>query len=123
MESLDGVWEAMDMSSSSATKRYNLPVDLENSPHQPFTQEGLVAYVYVIQSTRKTSWAMDGKEWDLKRLTRSISRGGYCCFDSFKPILFITRILAVLTTGHLSTSSPPFRSELDFSRSTILRSY
>lgn len=70
MESLDRVWEAMDMLSSSATKRYNSPVDLENSPHQPFTQEGLVAYVDVIQSTRKTSRVMDGKEWDLKRLTR-----------------------------------------------------
>ena len=91
MESLDRVWEAMDMLSSSATKRYNSSVDLENSPHQPFTQEGLVAYVDVIQCTRKTSRTMDGKEWDLKRLTRlmTILKGVCRCFDSFEAILFI----------------------------------
>ena len=32
MESLDWVWEAMDILSSSAPKRCNSPVDLENSP-------------------------------------------------------------------------------------------
>jgi hypothetical protein len=85
MESLDRVWEAMDILSSSATKRFNSLVDLENSPHQPFTQEGLVAYVDVIQSTRKTSRSIDGKEWDLKRLTRlmTILKGQSGCFDSF----------------------------------------
>jgi len=111
MESLDRVWEAMDMLSSSATKRYNSLVDLENSPHQPFTQEGLVAYVDVIQSTRKTSRTMDGKEWDLKRLTRlmTILKGGYRCFDSFKIMLFIFRVLAVLTYPH----SPDYRPDID----------
>ncbi|KIM40831.1 hypothetical protein M413DRAFT_27969 [Hebeloma cylindrosporum] len=92
MESLDRVWEAMDMLSSSATKRYSSPVDLENSPHQPFTQEGLVAYVDVIQSTRKTSRTMDGKEWDLKRLTRLMSI-----------------LKAVLTYPH----SPDYRPDID----------
>ena len=47
----------------------DLPVDLENSLHQPFTQEGLMAYVDVIQSMRETNWIMDGKQWDLKWLT------------------------------------------------------
>jgi hypothetical protein len=50
------------MLSSSATKTYNSPVDLENLPHQPFTHDGLIAYVDVIQITRKTSRTMDGKE-------------------------------------------------------------
>ena len=111
MESLDRVWEAMDMLSSSATKRYNSPVDLENSPHQPFTQEGLVAYVDVIQSTRKTSRTMDGKEWDLKRLTRlmTILKGACRCFDSFEAILFNARISAVLTYPH----SPDYRPDID----------
>ena len=89
MGSCDGVFgPGLSMLSSSATKRYNFLVDLENSPHQPFTQESLVAYMDDIQSMRKTSRAMDGKEWDLKRLMRlmTILKGGYCCFDSFETI-------------------------------------
>ncbi|KAF8874390.1 hypothetical protein CPB84DRAFT_1817905 [Gymnopilus junonius] len=52
-ESLERVWNAIDMLGSFATKRYSSQDDLENSPHQPFTQESLVAYVDVIQAARK----------------------------------------------------------------------
>ncbi|KAF8968453.1 hypothetical protein BDZ97DRAFT_1902846 [Flammula alnicola] len=62
-ESLERVWQAIDMIGSSATKRYASEEDLENSPQQPFTQESLVALV-------DTSKGVDGKEWDLARLTR-----------------------------------------------------
>ena len=77
MEVLERVWQAIEL---SATRRYNSQVDLENSPHQPLTQESLVAFVDVIQNTRKTSRIMDGKEWDLLRLTRlmAILKGAYC---------------------------------------------
>ncbi|PPR04311.1 hypothetical protein CVT24_013384 [Panaeolus cyanescens] len=63
-------WKAVDTLGSSATRRYLSAEDLENSPHQPFTQEGLVAYVDVIQSIRTTGKVLDGKEWDIDRLTR-----------------------------------------------------
>jgi hypothetical protein len=78
MEVLERVWQAIEL---SATRRYNSQVDFENSPpHQPLTQESLVAFVDVIQNTRKTSRSMDGKEWDLSRLTRlmAILKGAYC---------------------------------------------
>ena len=76
MEVLERVWQAIEL---SATRRYNSQVDLEKSPHQPLTQESLVAFVDVIQNTRKTSRIMDGKEWDLLRLTRlmAILKGAY----------------------------------------------
>ena len=79
MEVLERVWQAIEL---SATRRYNSQVDLENSPHQPLTQESLVAFVDVIQNTRKTSRSMNGKEWDLSRLTRlmAILKGAYCFF-------------------------------------------
>ncbi|KAF8151507.1 hypothetical protein B0H34DRAFT_664561 [Crassisporium funariophilum] len=69
-EMLERVWQAIDSLGSSATRRYNTQEDLESSPHQPLTQESLVAFVDVIQSTRKTSTSMDGKEWGLPKLTR-----------------------------------------------------
>ena len=77
MEVLERVWQAIEL---SASKRYNSQVDLEKSPHQPLTQESLVAFVDVIQNTRKTSRIMDGKEWDLLRLTKlmAILKGAYC---------------------------------------------
>ncbi|PPQ71802.1 hypothetical protein CVT26_007726 [Gymnopilus dilepis] len=69
-ESLERVWKGIDMLGTSATRRYNSQDDLENSPHLPFTQESLVAYLDVIQSARKVSRDVDGKEWNLERLTR-----------------------------------------------------
>ncbi|KDR71626.1 hypothetical protein GALMADRAFT_254004 [Galerina marginata CBS 339.88] len=91
-ESLERVWKAVDMLGSSATKRYNSQIDLENSPHQPFTQESLVAYVDVIQGMRKASRAVDGKEWELVRLTR-----------------LMTILKGVLTYPH----SPDYRPDID----------
>ncbi|KAF9484605.1 hypothetical protein BDN70DRAFT_825412 [Pholiota conissans] len=70
MESLERVWQSIDLLGASATKRYTSQEDLINSPHQPFTQESLMAFVDVIQSTRRSSRGADGKEWDLARLTR-----------------------------------------------------
>ena len=70
VESLERVWKAIDVLGTSATKKYTSQVDLENSPSQPYTQESLVAYVDMIQAARKTGRTMDGKEWDLVRLTR-----------------------------------------------------
>ena len=70
VEVLERVWQAINVIGSSATRRYNSHIDSENPPRQPLTQESLVAFVDVIQSTRKTSRSMDGKEWDLSRLTR-----------------------------------------------------
>jgi hypothetical protein len=40
------------------------------SPHKPFTQDSLVAFLDVIRCTRGTSRALDGAEWPLERLTR-----------------------------------------------------
>ncbi|KAH9475059.1 Protein MON2-like protein [Psilocybe cubensis] len=68
-ESLERIWKTLVALSTAATKKYTSQVDLENSPNPPFTQEGLVAYVDVIQGTRKASKVVDGKEWDLPRLT------------------------------------------------------
>jgi hypothetical protein len=81
-ESLERVWRCIDMLGASATKRYTSQEDLNNSPHQPFTQESLMAFVDVIQSTRKSSRGADGKEWDLVRLTRlmEILKGGLISF-------------------------------------------
>ncbi|KAJ2924060.1 hypothetical protein H1R20_g13035, partial [Candolleomyces eurysporus] len=66
IDALQRVWQAIDTMGKVAGKRGND----EESPHQPFTQESLVAYVDVIQSTRKTNGALTGKEWELERLTR-----------------------------------------------------
>ena len=130
MKSLDRALEAMDILTSSATKKYNSLVDLENSPHQPFTQEGLVVYADDIQSTRKTSWAMGGKEWDLKRLTRLMTTLKRCVLlPRFLSNHFVYRskfsrfdfIHIHLITGQISMPFLPFRSESASSRSSILR--
>ena len=78
-EVLERVWQAIDLIGSSATRRYNSQADLENSPHQPLTQDSLVAFVDVIQNMRKTGRSMDGKEWSLSRLTRLmvVLKGAY----------------------------------------------
>ena len=82
MEVLERVWKAIDLIGSSATRRYNSQVDLENSASQALTQDSLVAFVDVIQNMRKTSRIMDGKEWNLSRLTRlmAILKGVHICF-------------------------------------------
>jgi hypothetical protein len=65
-EALQRAWGAIDVIGGTASKRGNE----EGSPHQPFTQESLVAYVDVIQGTRATNGALTGKEWDIEMLTR-----------------------------------------------------
>lgn len=84
-ESLERVWSGIDMLGTAATRRYTSQEDATNSPHQPFTQESLIAYVDVIQSTRKTSKGADGKEWDLARLTRlmEILKGSLILYSSY----------------------------------------
>ncbi|PPR07017.1 hypothetical protein CVT26_005212 [Gymnopilus dilepis] len=69
-ESLEGVWKGIDLLGTYATRMYSSQDDLENSPHQPSTQESLVAYLDVIQPARMVSRDVDGKERNLKRLTR-----------------------------------------------------
>ena len=101
MEVLERTWGAIDMIGTSATRRYNSHVDLENSPQQRLTQESLVAFVDVIQNTRKTSRIMDGKEWDLSRLTRLMA-----ILKGWILVLFLFfRYLICLTfrCSHLST--------------------
>ena len=89
MEVLERVWQAIDLIGSSATRRYNTQVDLESSPHQPLTQESLVAFVDVVKNVRMTSRSMDGKEWDLSRLTRLmvILKGVQCSFMSLSSLV------------------------------------
>jgi hypothetical protein len=70
MESLERVWQAIDSLGKSTLDE---PASVENeqkTPLQPLTQEALIAYVDVIQCVRSTSKGIDGKEWDLSRLTR-----------------------------------------------------
>jgi len=110
-ESLERAWQAIDTLGSSATKRYQSREDFENSPFQPFTQEGLVAYVDVIQSIRSTSRGIDGKEWDLARLTRlmtilkgiSLNRARSQCLITYPTSL------GVLTYPN----SPDYRPDID----------
>ena len=85
------------------------PVDLENSPYQPFTQ-GLMAYVDAVQSIRETRRIMDGKQWDLKWLIAlmTILKGAFRCFDFFETTLLIAQISAVLTYPH----SPDYRPNI-----------
>ena len=68
-EILQRVWEAIDVLGSTVLQRSSITV-AEGSPIQPLTQESLVAFVDVIQSTRKTSRTLIGKEWNLEKLTR-----------------------------------------------------
>ena len=68
-EILQRVWEAIDVLGSTVLQRSSIPA-AEGSPIQPLTQESLVAFVDVIQSTRKTSRTLTGKEWNLEKLTR-----------------------------------------------------
>ena len=64
MESLERVWQAVDSLGNSTLD------DHATRQNPPLTQEALIAYVDVIQCVRSTSKGIDGKEWDLPRLTR-----------------------------------------------------
>ncbi|KIJ91398.1 hypothetical protein K443DRAFT_115078 [Laccaria amethystina LaAM-08-1] len=93
-EILQRVWEAIDVLGSTVLQRSSpasIPV-VEGSPIQPLTQESLVAFVDVIQSTRKTSRTLTGKEWNLEKLTR---------------------LMAVLKGVLTYSNSPDYRPDID----------
>lgn len=109
LQSLERVWQAIDLLGKSATKRFASPEDMNSSPFQPLTQEGLVAYVEAIQSVRNAQKGVDGKEWDLERLTRLVGiLKGWCfpfnCASSNGPA-----VIGVLTYPH----SPDYRPDID----------
>ncbi|RDB21958.1 Protein MON2 [Hypsizygus marmoreus] len=67
------VWQAIDTIGNAVLRRASSQIHgspTESGAHAPFTQESLVAFVDVIQSTRKASRSADGREWPLDRLTR-----------------------------------------------------
>ncbi|KAG5638067.1 hypothetical protein H0H81_002035 [Sphagnurus paluster] len=71
-EVLERAWKAIDILGSSILKRSGTqtPTSSDDVPHRPFTQESLVAFLDVIQSTRKASRSVEGHEWSLDRLAR-----------------------------------------------------
>lgn len=79
------VWQAIDHIGDGILRRANpnpmSPIKpySEGGAPKPFTQESLVAFLNVIQSTRSVSRNVDGAEWPLERLTRlmAILKGGY----------------------------------------------
>ena len=73
MESLERTWKTIDSLGESTLSDLNDHASAEskkNVSRQPLTQEALIAFVDVIQCVRSTSKVIDGKEWDLLRLTR-----------------------------------------------------
>jgi hypothetical protein len=109
-ESLERVWTATDKLGSAATKRYVSQEDMESSPHQPFTQESLVAFVDVIQSARKISKGIDQKEWGIERLTRlmAILKGKVFLLSLYTP--FNIRVYPGIITY---PNSPDYRPDID----------
>ncbi|KAJ3718582.1 hypothetical protein DFJ43DRAFT_1159494 [Lentinula guzmanii] len=71
-ETKERVWNAIDSIGNAVLRRNGTQSPLASSPTlpKPFTQESLVAFVDVIQSTRNLSRALDSVEWSLERLTR-----------------------------------------------------
>lgn len=109
---LQRVWEAINVLGEAVLKRSNVPSQLgsndDSSPHKPFTQESLVAFVDVIQCTRKMSRGFDGKEWDLDRLSRLVViLKGRLFGTSF--LFHAEFILGVLTYPR----SPDYRPDID----------
>jgi hypothetical protein len=107
IDALQRVWQAIDTMGKVAGKRGND----EESPHQPFTQESLVAYVDVVQSTRKTNGALTGKEWDLERLTRLmvILKGTWLSLGLCQCIAYAHFWLGIITYHN----SPDYRPDID----------
>ncbi len=66
-QSIDAIGEAILRRSGSQTPSKTFA---EGGPPKPFTQESLVAFVDVIQSTRTVSRVVSGTEWPLDRITR-----------------------------------------------------
>ncbi|KAK2460493.1 hypothetical protein APHAL10511_007499 [Amanita phalloides] len=67
---LERAWGAIDTLGSAVLRRADARSPLEPSPNVPLTQESLVAFVDAIQCTRSVSRSVNGKEWELERLTR-----------------------------------------------------
>ncbi|KAJ7911535.1 hypothetical protein B0H13DRAFT_2009133, partial [Mycena leptocephala] len=89
------VWKMSDSVGDAILRRGNAVVtkmtDVD-SPHRPFTQDSLVAFLDVIRCTRSTSRALDGAEWPLERLTR---------------------LMAILKGILTYPSSPDYRPDID----------
>ncbi|KAF9074107.1 hypothetical protein BDP27DRAFT_1399717 [Rhodocollybia butyracea] len=71
-EMKERVWSAVELIGTAVSRRYAVQSPSTESPAlpKPFTQESLVAFVDIIQSTRDLSRAIDGAEWPLNRLTQ-----------------------------------------------------
>ncbi|KAJ3975915.1 hypothetical protein EV361DRAFT_886314 [Lentinula raphanica] len=71
-EMKERVWSAIDSIGNAILRRNGTqsPTASLSILPKPFTQESLVAFVEVIQSTRDLSRALDGTEWSLERLSR-----------------------------------------------------
>jgi hypothetical protein len=70
MESLERAWQAIDSLGKSTLDDHTSAENKQNPRQQPLTQEALIAYVDLTQCVRSTSKGVDGREWDLPRLTR-----------------------------------------------------
>ncbi|KAF7329520.1 Protein MON2 [Mycena kentingensis (nom. inval.)] len=64
------VWGMADQVGDAILRRGKALSPVSESPHKPFTQDSLVAFLDVVRCTRSTSRALDGVEWPLERLTR-----------------------------------------------------
>ncbi|KAK7039339.1 protein MON2 [Favolaschia claudopus] len=86
------VWTMADSVGEAIMRRGNAVSPHSDSPHKPFTQESLVAFMDVIRCTRSTSRSLDGEEWPLERLTR---------------------LMAILKGILTYPSSPDYRPDID----------
>ncbi|KAJ7664366.1 hypothetical protein DFH06DRAFT_322458 [Mycena polygramma] len=88
------VWQMSDSVGDAILRRANTVPSTPGaqSPHKPFTQDSLVAFLDVIRCTRNTSRALDGTEWPLERLTR---------------------LMAILKGILTYPSSPDYRPDID----------
>ncbi|KAJ7026944.1 hypothetical protein C8F04DRAFT_1008614 [Mycena alexandri] len=89
------VWTMSDSVGDAIVRRGNAAAShaaASDSPHKPFTQDSLVAFLDVIRCTRSTSRVLDGVEWPLERLTR---------------------LMAILKGVLTYPSSPDYRPDID----------
>ncbi|KAJ7054837.1 hypothetical protein C8F01DRAFT_1161520 [Mycena amicta] len=86
------VWMMADHVGDAIVRRGNAVLPVQESPHKPFTQESLVAFLDVLRCTRSTSRALDEVEWPLERLTR---------------------LMAILKGILTYPSSPDYRPDID----------
>ncbi|KAF7290808.1 Protein MON2 [Mycena indigotica] len=86
------VWSMADQVGDAILKRGSAVSPVQGSPHKPFTQESLVAFLDVIRCTRNTSRSLEKAEWPLERLTR---------------------LMAILKGILTYPSSPDYRPDID----------